>query len=139
MSARRHRDVIIFTMGKRKIIIGLVIVVIVAGVAIFVTSEKSARDKLILANPPIEKLLFVKKTGEEFAPEQRQSIEEFKVKLLARAKLGVKLTERERQNFTIVLSDKASAFPNGEMVVNQSILQFSPEEIQVISQALLKK
>ena len=123
-------------MKFTKIILLIITVAIVAAV-IFVFWNKSQREKLILANPPVEQLLFLRKAGEEFTPEQQKSISEFKEKILARAKIGVKLTEKEKQNFAVVISDNASIFPNGEMVVNQSVLRFSSAEIQSISNALL--
>ncbi len=124
--------------NKKVFYVGVVIVVAIVAAAIFVFLNKSQREKLILANPPVERLLFLKKVGGEFTPEQQKSINEFKEKILTRAKLGVKLTAQEREIFNVVISDREAMFPNGETVVNQSLLKFSAEEISLISKALQK-
>lgn len=117
------------------VLVVIVLLIVVAGVFAW---RKSVRSELIAANPPIEKLLFVKKTGGEFTPEQQQSIEEFRAKLLARVGFGVTLTKQEREIFNVVISDREAMFPNGDIVVNQSVLKFSTEEINLISNALKK-
>lgn len=124
-------------MKNRKIIF-IIIGVVVSAITTFVIWKKSVRSQLILANPPIEQLLFVKKTGEEFAPEQQRSIKEFKAKILARAALGVKLTEKEREIFNVVISDQEALMPNGDIIVNQSILKLTDEEFNLISGVLKK-
>lgn len=123
-------------MNTKKIIICVALAAIL--VAAFVIWKKSAREALILANPSIEQLLFLKKTGGEFTLEQKQTIEEFKAKLLARARIGVTFTGNEKGIFTAVMFDEVVVFPNGGMVVNQSVLKFSAEEINLISNALKK-
>lgn len=126
------------TTSRTTILIGLAAIAALTAF-FFVTVRRGGltnRNELILANPPIERLIFVKKVGGEFAPEQRQKIEEFKANLLARAGLGVKLTKQEKEIFNVVISDREVMFPNGDIVVNQPVLKFSAEEINLISNAL---
>lgn len=127
---------ILYLIYMKKLHVTLVIVVVVALVAVFVWNKNEERKALILSNPPVEQLLFIKKVGEDFTSEQQQKIEEFKAKILARAKLGVTLTKQEEEVFGVVISDRKVIFPNGEMVVNHLVLKFSTEEINLIYNAL---
>ncbi|MDO8594000.1 MAG: hypothetical protein Q7R93_00600 [bacterium] len=122
--------------NKKALYVGVAVAIV--AVIFFVFWSKSQREKLILANPPIEQLLFLTKAEGEFTPEQQRSIGEFKEKVLARVRLGVELTETEKQNFTVVISDREAIFANGNMVVNHFVLKFSDEEINLISNALKK-
>jgi len=128
----------VYNLCMKKSHVTLAIVVVVMLVAVFVWKKNEERQALILSNPPVEQLLFIKKIGGEFTLEQKQTIEEFKAKLLVRAGLGVTLTENEKGIFTAVMFDQAAVFPNGGTVVNQSVLKFSTEEIDLISSALKK-
>ena len=124
-------------MNTKKIIYVAVAVILVL-VVVFVMWKKSARDAAILANPPIEKHLFVVKTDGEFAPGQRQILEEFTARIVNRGGLGIQLTEREKEIFNAVISEEEMVLPHGEIVLNQAVLKFSAEELRFISDALKK-
>ena len=109
------------------------VAVLLAGLSWWKKSE--SKNALVAEDPPIERLLFVKK-ADAVTAEQRQAVEEFKARILARARRGVELTEQEKSIFATVLSDRETMLPGDEIVVNQSILKFSPEEISLISEAL---
>jgi len=121
--------------SKKKLFVGMAILVVIV-VAVFVFWNKSQREKLILANPPIEQPLLLKTATDELT--QKQNIREYKDKILNRARLKVPLTVGERINFEIILVKGTNS--SGEyMFADQSVLKFTEEELRLISDAIKYK
>lgn|SRR3989338_7318469 len=126
-------------MNTKKIFyVGVAVIIIAAVVLFLLWWKKVERENLILANPPIEKPLLLKRATGGLAQEQQQNINEYKNKILTRASLKVPLTAAEKINFEIILL-KGSNSSGEYMFADQSVLKFTAEELRLISDAIKYK
>lgn len=123
-------------MNTKKIIYFALTVILL--IVVFVMWKQVVRKELILANPPIEKPLTLMLEGgaDSITLEQQQNIDDYKAKVLERVRLGATLTEKEKKNFVLLMDDRGLTLPYGETLVNQSVLGFSADELDLISQAI---
>lgn len=122
-------------MNNKKTLYGVVVVFILLVVGAFFLWQKTAREALIKANPPVERPLLLQKNVEHDL-ERKSAIDAYKQKILNRAKLQVPLTPEEKINFEIILLKGEHLSSGDTQLASQEVLQFTEEELRLISGAV---